>query len=222
MKSALLAVGLLVGCGGVSTVNMGDAGDAGVSDSPSNMDAAPPDGGASQITITLAASCPSLTPCGGDVTGTWDLSAGCINDPLATAKMDCPTLVVNSEVANAGGSVTFLNGFVTRNYTTHYAMDVTVPAICLQGATCAQVQALDQMYIPNTTCTATGNGGCECVGSVNTAATQASSYTLVNNEVVSAGGDHYAYCVNVSGTQMQYHHTQGPTPELGTYTLTKQ
>jgi hypothetical protein len=216
MRSKVLGVCLLVGCGGVSGAAIGDGGsEAGDASDSAAVDASPD---ASTISITLG-SCPDPTPCGGDVTGTWDLTAGCIDDPLATAKSVCPALVVNTQVATASGSVTFANGIVARNYVTHYGMDITIPTSCLQGASCAQAQTLYQAYIPNTTCS-TVTAGCECTGSVDTTGIQGSTYTTANDEIVTAGGDHYAYCV--TGTSMQYRHTSGPTPDLGSYVLTQQ
>lgn len=222
-KELGLGLALVVaGCGGVSGPLTSDAG----GDASNNTDAASGDAGdasvdapndASTVEITLG-MCPALTPCGGDVVGTWNLTAGCLDDPLATAKGLCPTLVVNSETARASGSVSFTSNIVTRSYVTHYGMDITVPTACLQGASCAQAQTAYQMYIANTTCSAV-MGGCECVGSVDTTASQGSAYSIMNDEIVTASGDHYAYCVN--GTTMDYHHTAGPSPEMGTYTLTK-
>ena len=206
---------LVTGCGGASTTDLNDGGgDAGSEAAPA--DAAPE---ASTVTITVGA-CPAASPCGGDVTGTWALTAGCVDDPLATAKSACPSLVVSSEDASGSGTVTFAGGIVTRSYTSHYAMDIVIPTACLEGATCAQAQAAYQAYIPNTTCNAVTNG-CDCAGSLDTTASQGSSYTTSNNQIVTGGGDHYDYCVNAAGNQMQYHHVSGPTVDVGSYTLTK-
>lgn len=210
---------LLVGvgaCGGTSTPLLGDGG---ADDAGGGADAAsdaPPE--ASTVPLTLS-TCAAFTPCGGDVEGTWTLTGGCLDDPLATSKGLCPTLVVNSEVANASGTVTFTKGVVTRGYQTHYGIDITIPSVCLQGATCDQAQTAYRAYIPNATCTAASSGGCECVGSIDTTATQGSTYTIANDEIVTAGGDHYAYCI--TGNTMQYRHASGPNPELGSYTLEK-
>ncbi|HEY1957105.1 MAG TPA: hypothetical protein VGH28_15905 [Polyangiaceae bacterium] len=213
MRVWVLAL-LATGCGGVSSSILDGGGDAAASE-----DAADAAAEASAITITVG-SCPALSPCGGDVTGTWTLTGGCVDDPLTAAKSACPTLVVGSETATGSGTVTFAGGIVTRSYTSHYGMDITIPDACLQGATCAQAQAAYQAYIPNTTCNAVTNG-CECTGSLDTTASQGSSYTTSNDEIVTGGGDHYDYCVNASGGQMQYHHVSGPTADFGSYTLTK-
>ena len=170
------------------------------------------------ISITLG-GCSAFTPCGGDVAGTWNLVAGCIDDPLATSKSLCPALVVNSETATGSGSVTFVGSIVTRSYTTHYAMDVTVPPACLTVYSCSQIQAGYQQYIANTSCATDTNGACRCTGSIDSNAQQGSTYTTSNNEIVTGGGDHYAYCVN--GNTLQYKHVSGPTSEIGSYTLQK-
>lgn len=206
---ASASVCLALACGGASSPELFD--DAGAD---AAAEAAPP----GPVSIDLT-TCPALTPCGGDVTGTWKLEAGCADDPLATAKGACPTLVVTSEVATAQGSVTFASGIVTRDYESHYAMDITVPSECLANATCAQLETSFRAYIPNTSCTATATAGCRCTGSLDATGSQGSTYTTMNDEIVTGGGDHYAYCV--SGSTMQYRHVSGPTPEIGSYTLSK-
>jgi hypothetical protein len=215
-KAWLGLAAAIVGCGGVSgTLSDDGGGDAAAVDA---ADGGPADGGSDAMVSIALGGCTGFTPCGGDVAGTWSLSAGCIDDPLAASKSLCPMLVVNSEEATASGSVTFASGMVSRDYTTHYAMDVTIPAACLQTMTCAQLQSSYQAYIPNTTCSVQGTG-CRCSGSLDTTATQGSTYATSNDQIVTGGGDHYDYCV--SGDTMQYHHVSGPTAEIGSYTLSK-
>jgi hypothetical protein len=198
----------LVGCGGVAPSNLSvDGGDGGGDAS----------GGGETVAITLSASCASVTPCGGDVVGTWTPSGGCIVDPLATAKSLCPLLTVNSEVATVTGSVTFSTGAAMRNYVAHYGMDITIPAICLDAETCAEIESGYQLYVPGTTCTDVADGACRCTGSIDTTAAQESAYTETNDEIVTPSGDHYVYCV--SGSTMQYQHISGPAVEIGSYTL---
>jgi hypothetical protein len=225
--SVLIAVLLpIVGCGGVSTPGGGGGGDAG--DAASKGDAAPKgdaahgDDGpakAGPVAITISASCPAFTPCGGDVVGTWAAAAGCVDDPLATSKSLCPALVVNSETASVEGAVTFTSDFVTRGYTVHYAMDVTIPASCLTIATCAQIQTAYQAYLPDTSCADAPAGACHCQATFATDAAQASMYSTSDDEVVTTSGDRYAYCV--SGNTLQYRHVSGPSAEIGSYTLRK-
>jgi hypothetical protein len=218
MKVCILGVisGLLTAaCGGVD-VNAGDAGAAdAASDSSNASDSRSGDAGMASIQI---GNCQQLTPCGGDVVGTWAFASGCVDDPLAQSKTLCPTLQVNSETASASGTVTFTANLVTRSYQTNYAMDIVVPTACLFNQSCAQIQTAFRPYIPNSTCQAVSTG-CGCTGSVSSAATQESPYTLANDEIVTAA-DHYAYCV--TGSDMQYRHVAGPTTEIGAYHLTKQ
>jgi hypothetical protein len=221
MKVAILGVacGLVIGaCGGVD-LSTGDGGgaDAGNDSSDASSQADSRSADAAMVSIQIG-SCQQLTPCGGDVVGTWAFAGGCIDDPLAQSKSLCPTLQVNSETASGSGSVTFAAGLVTRSYQTSYAMDVVVPTACLLGQPCTQIETAFKAYIPNTTCQ-TVSTGCGCTGSLTSAAAQGSVYTLANNEVVT-GADHYAYCV--TGTDMQYRHVAGPSPEMGTYHLSKQ
>jgi hypothetical protein len=221
MKVGFLGMLLVASCGGVG-VNLGDGGATdGSADSSADAlaDANPNDSStndAGMVSIQIG-NCQQFTPCGGAVVGTWAFGGGCIADPLAESKSLCPALQVVSQTASASGTVSFTPSFITRSYTTSYAMDVIVPTACLANESCAQIQSALAVYIPNAMCSAVSSG-CSCTGSVDSAATQAAAYTLMNDEVV-AGADHYAYCV--SGTAMQYTHVSGPSPEVGTYDLNK-
>ncbi len=212
---------LAFGCGGVSTT-LGDGGgtDAGTdaaSDSGADANASDASGDAGMVSIQIG-SCSTFMGCGGDVVGTWAFTGGCVADPLAESEMLCPTLQVVSQTASASGTVTFTSSLITRSYTTSYTMDVLVPTACVLQS-CMQIQTALSAYIPNAACSAV-SAGCSCTGSVSSAATQEAAYTLMNNQIVTASGDHYAYCV--AGTGMQYEHVSGPSPEVGTYNLTKQ
>jgi hypothetical protein len=218
------------GCGGASTTGLldggGDAagrGDTSASDGATDTAAdAGRDvaGDAGPVAITISPSCPEFTPCGGDVVGTWTPTGGCVNDPLATSKSLCPALVVNSETAEVEGSVTFTDSLVTRNYTSRYAMDVTIPASCLTIDDCAKIEAAYQAYIPDTSCKDVAAGACRCTGSISSSATEGSTYTVNNDQITTGTGDNYAYCV--TGSTLAYRHTSGPSAEIGSYTLQKQ
>jgi hypothetical protein len=213
---------VVVGCGGVST-SLGDGGtdaaasDAGADGTASDSSTNDASGDAGMVSIQIG-TCATFTSCGGNVSGTWAFSGGCVNDPLATSESLCPTLQVVSQTASATGTVTFTSALITRSYATSYTMDVLVPTACVLES-CAEIQTGLSAYIPNAVCTAVSDG-CSCTGSVTSAATQEASYSIVNDQIVTASGDHYAYCV--TGTDMKYEHVSGPSPEVGTYDLTHQ
>jgi hypothetical protein len=98
-----------------------------------------------------AGSCEDLgeTDCGGDITGTWEFSLGCVTLPpdfLTDAETgespfgDCPDLVV-SAVLDLSGTATFEeDGSFELNTAQSSEITITVPESCLpMGATCADV-----------------------------------------------------------------------------------
>src|SRR5258708_34221298 len=81
-----------------------------------------------------------FSACGGDVTGTWTLTKACTSgapNPLAT---QCPSSTFQI-VETVGGTINFKSdGTYSANTTSSSAGDFTLPASCLMGATCAQLQ----------------------------------------------------------------------------------
>src|SRR5688500_9854197 len=75
-------------------------------------------------------------PCGGDVSGTWDLEEGCVADNLflRTFREVCPDaalLVVRS--VEVGGAVTFSGREYSWAATFRLSYDIDVPTECLRG-----------------------------------------------------------------------------------------
>ena len=167
--------------------------------------------------------CTMFSACGGDVTGTWTLTKACTSgapNPLAT---QCPSSTFQI-VETVGGTINFKSdGTYSANTTSSSAGDFTLPASCLMGATCAQLQAsLNQAGDGGTgtmgTCTDAA-GGCSChvtaagSNSATTGTYSTSGTTITLNNKPSP------YCVKGNGLLIQAQSgTMGMTGS-GTITL---
>jgi hypothetical protein len=244
---------LVFACGGTDAISVdgGDDSGGGGNDATAGNDVntPPPDDGGttteagSDATTTTDGStgtdggvpiqignCQTFTACGGNVTGTWDYTGGCVADPFANSQ--CQTLVVHSQSASTKGTITFANdggtsGTVTRNVQATYNASITIPAACTYQQTCTAIAAYLQNSAPGSTVTCTTNSqqGCDCDYAAVLTDTGTRPYTIQGNNLLVGQGapnqiDHYAYCVQ--NASMQYQHTQGPTPETGIYNLTHQ
>lgn len=92
-----------------------------------------------------AGGCSSLdfTPCGGDLTGTWTFSAGCVD--LSPTQADptggqCPSASAAATV-DMNGTITFSGGnMYDVNFTQNASVTFTIPKTCLPGgATCSTI-----------------------------------------------------------------------------------
>lgn len=59
------------------------------------------------VTVLTSETCPTLTPCGGSVVGTWDVSGVCVEVPIADAVARCPGARITRADGRARGRVTF-------------------------------------------------------------------------------------------------------------------
>ncbi len=235
MKSNLAWLGVssfvIIACGG-STTTIGDGGtDAGPTNDATVADTSTNDTGSGNdattdslvscgqsVNLTFG-NCPAAPTCGGTIVdGTYDYTTGCIADPWAQAKQNCQTLQVSNEQGTVKGCITFAGGTSTRNVQTSYSATLAVPTSCLFGGTCAQLQALLNNAITATCTNATS--GCTCDVSSTSAGIGTTTYTTVNNQVVTSTNVKYDYCVGTGTIDMQW--ASGGNPEPGVYTLTKQ
>jgi len=231
--SVVAASLVVVACSGSETVI--DSPDSGGSDSAANDSGGNNDGGAGSdsnpgndsglgdpatVDLTFAAKCALFTPCGGDVVGTWDYSAGCTGDPWAAARQNCQALGVKNQKGTVKGRITFTANTVTRDATVAYTATLTVPASCLQGVlTCPQVEAGLKKVLNSATCVPT-TGGCDCdVASTQSVNSSGTNYTIQGNQIVLSDGNKYDYCVN--GAKLQSTHVAGTSAESGVFELTK-
>ena len=200
--------------GGDSAGNDSGGGDSGLAD-------ANPLGDPATIDLTFAAKCALFTPCGGDVVGTWDYSAGCTGDPWEAARKNCQALGVKNQKGTVKGRLIFTSNTVTRAATASYTATLTVPSSCLFGGavTCPQVEAGLKNSFNSATCTTT-LGGCDCdVATTQSITGTGTNYTIQGNQVVLQDGNKYDYCVKAS--ILQSTHVAGTNAETGVFELTK-
>lgn len=242
-----------VGCGGSEestpgTTNPNDSGGGG--DATSNTDApiteqdaskpdtsTPKDAGADvvinapEVAITYG-NCPAFAPCGGDPTGSWKLTGGCVREELfAPAKQFCPGLLETNVVFKGKGTANYAGGTATLASQVSFTADLFIPQSCLTfmgiPITCAQIgPALQSPQVPGggfdtATCTSKGAGqGCDCkVGDTQTTS-GSDTYTVTGNTLTTGAGDTYDICISENATKLESEKT-GKEPLPAAFTFAK-
>ncbi len=239
--SLVFASSLVVACSGdngSSTTDDGGTNDGGGTTDGGTTDGGATDGGttdggttdgggadggvlncanAKPVVLTIG-SCSTLTACGGDPTGTWNYTQGCLADPFAQAKKTCQALNVTQQTATVQGCIQFAGNLVGRNVKVSYSASATFPLACALGD-CANAETALKGYFQTATCTKSTTE-CNCTVASTYTTTGGDTYSTANNQIVTGAGDHYDFCVN--GTSLGYSHVSGSAQEPGNYTLTKQ
>lgn len=179
-------------------------------------------------------TCTETTPCGGDPTGTWDYSAGCISDAdladfQATVRQACPTATVSGVAGTMSGRVTFGGNAVTRKGTVSAKTDLTIPQACASqvGGDCNLVgQAIVTAgggQVKGATCATGGSGGCNCKVELAFSSDKiGTTYTTSGSKLTTSDGDEYDYCVK--GQTLSHKQTRAgsrTSNEPGVYEATK-
>lgn len=210
----------------------GGPGDAGGTPDGGGPDGGNPDAGGQDagtadagtppvVNVTLSGSCPALTPCGGDPTGEWWYTAGCMADPFPGITQYCSTATYSNPSVTLQGKVVFDGVHVTRSGSAEAKADVHVPSAC-NAYGCATIAAgIESNGCSNATCTDGANGSCDCavdcVGQIAESNTYTVSGTTLN--VAASPARTYDFCVN--GGTLKYHETDSTPAEPGWFTLTK-
>jgi len=161
-------------------------------------------------------SCGSVTPCGGDVVGTWTIQSSCLEN--VAQQGGCPGSTVDQSTLNVTGSYAYradltytLTGVLNGSATT------TLPTSCLtlqgQILTCAQVQDLvTSAADPGISITCTGTSTCTCVETLsNISISDAGTYAITTGGLLtltsSDGSDPEMddYCINGNTLTMSPH-----------------
>ena len=146
--------------------------------------------------------CTPLVPCGGNITGTWDVSGGCVAIDLSQI-MRCPGATVSAS-GQSRGRVTFDGMVAHRAAETEINMQLGVPAVCasfLGG--CMALETRIRMGQPDSTCVTETDGSCYCQVRNHSAINQTDGYTTMGNEIIGqTSGKTWAYCV--SGGMLSY------------------
>ena len=158
-------------------------------------------------------SCGKVQPCGGNLVGTWDITATCIDTKAVsdgllsqlTALTGCGELSLESSHADQTGTATFNADMTfTSTRTATYDATIAVPKSCItQGGftlTCGQVNQLIAQFAGaqvGTVDCKDATGGCSCkLTTPSQTQTDAGNYSVSGTKITSgsasASGD---YCV---------------------------
>lgn len=177
-------------------------------------DTGPVSSGSSSSSTNSGGACSSVTPCGGNAVGTWNVTSSCLTVSGALDAMSsgfgCATAPVTGSLQVSGALTIAADGTYTDNTTTSGTLQFTLAPNCLTVSstpvTCDGAASFGQaLGFTAATCTTVASGGCDCTGTVNqmgglavvnVSATTGGSYTASGNGTdLIVGGTDYAYCV---------------------------
>ncbi|HVZ88423.1 MAG TPA: arabinofuranosidase catalytic domain-containing protein [Polyangia bacterium] len=158
----------------------------------------------------------SVSACGGTVTGTWNVTSGCLSvsgdlDVRTIFSLSCATGQVTGSLQVTGTWTANADGTFTDNTTTTGTETLTLPSDCLilsqAQVTCDTIgSVMSGGYYETASCVAASSGGCVCTGTINqmgsmglvTAAPDTSgSYTAASNTITNTQDQSaYSYCVS--------------------------
>jgi hypothetical protein len=162
--------------------------------------------------------CTSVSPCGGDVVGTWNVTSSCLTLPnnlnVALVGLGCASVPITSSSLQTTGTYTAkADGTFTDNTTTKGSVSFPLAPACLSissvPTTCDRMSGIfAALGWTMATCTDT-NGQCSCalstdqkggLGFVSPVATATGRYTVANNTLTTNDGLEYSYCA--AGNQL--------------------
>jgi hypothetical protein len=184
-----------------------DAGD------PFTDDAGLPEPPWVSIDVRTSSACTPLIPCGGDITGTWDVVGSCVEVPgVQTVLTTCPLAHATLGTHQARGRVTFNNGLAHRTAQSEVEIDLHIPALCANAVGgCTAIQASFRVTAPDSACIADASGNCDCASRTVSMIQDSDGYTLVGDEIVSQTFQkHWAYCV--ANSTLTYEDTSPTLP----------
>jgi len=222
--------GTLAGSGGVRSAG-GVAGSGGIVGTGTTVDRAGTSGsggvesrggltgsggvtGAGGASSSGGAACGSdVTPCAGDVSGTWTVVSGCLQ---VSGQMDVTLLGLGCSTADVTGTL-HVTGTWTANSDGAFVDDttttgnevLTLPAACLfisgTTVTCPNLNLSMAVYYSEASCTDAVGGGCTCAGTVNQqgemgvvtpSSLTRGDYRASNGTLMLEDGTTYSYCVS--------------------------
>jgi hypothetical protein len=169
-----------------------------------------------EVDVQFNAACPEFRGCGGNPSGTYDYSAGCVPDVFAQVKDACPAVDLSRVKVTVKGTVHFLNNVLKRDVTVKISGSITLPRECT-GGQCAQVEAALKGEFPSTTCTAAGDG-CSCTLDKTERDASSTGFTVNGDTLTTADGETYTICEQ--GSTLTYSGASAGAEE-GTWELTK-
>jgi hypothetical protein len=210
--------------------------DAGATDSASQIkDADRPDIDVTGPFYDLQyGNCPPVSACGGDLTGVWTLTGGCVDDTVFdTAKAQCPDLTSSDVKFTARGQVAAVGTGITRGTEAHFTANLQVPEICkldnplaaVPGyGTCADLDLAITLGagLKSASCkdAKTGGGGCDCEVANDLSEYTSADYTTAGNVLTTGTGTAertFDYCVANGG--LTYKETTAGSAIPASFTL---
>ena len=158
------------------------------------------------------ASCTNVTPCGGNVVGTWTVSSSCLKfsgDMDATlASLGCPSVPVTGSLTTTGTFIANTDGTFTDNTTTTGSATFPLAPACLSISsvprTCEQVGGIFlSLGWATSSCTVT-NGQCNCavtaeqhggLGTISGVATKKGKY-MVADKTLTTDDLSFPFCAS--------------------------
>ena len=158
------------GNGGISS--RGSSGNGGISSGGSSGNGGSPGSGGS---AGSTGECPGMTPCGGDVVGTWTVTSSCLN---VTGELDmslavgpaCPSGPITGSLQVTGTWTANPNGTYMDNTTTSGDEQLTLASACLVISStqtdCGGAASLLKSVLgySDLNCPSAAGGGCNCSG----------------------------------------------------------
>jgi hypothetical protein len=131
-----------------------------------------------------ASGCGTVEPCGGDLVGTWTLTAECVDagELMLGAQQAyyCPQAVVAASGVTLSGTATFTSSLsYTFVQNIVYTSTVDLPISCTQGLSCAQYGAyLASLRSTGTSLSCTGTSTCVCQETITENDSDSGTYVL--------------------------------------------
>jgi non-reducing end alpha-L-arabinofuranosidase len=162
------------------------------------------------------AACPNVTPCGGGVVGTWNVTSSCLkvsgNLDLMLVGAGCATAPVTGSLQVTGTWTGNADGTYSDNTTTTGEEQFTLAPSCLvisstQTDCPGAANIISSLGYSSVTCTPATGGGCSCsatvhqsggVGLVSNIASPNGNYTTAGNLVTVDSQAPYSYCASTS------------------------
>ena len=135
--------------------------------------------------MSAPATCGTVDPCGGDLTGTWKVLGGCVT-PAETDDADCAQETFKLMTLSYGGTVTFDPGamtYATMNFIRMRVETDTFPSVCLSPYTSETCAGKDQAYRSQVSRTGIGLTSASCSGS-----TTCTCNVAAKDELIGTGG----------------------------------
>jgi hypothetical protein len=160
------------------------------------------------------ASCKNVTPCGGDLVGTWSVTSSCLQVSgeldLMAAGMDCPSAPLTGSLLVTGTWIAQSNGVYRDATSTSGQEQFTLAPECLLMSgttiTCDRISPVfGALGYSSVTCTSTSAGGCNCTASIDQVGGVgvvsfwppfSGTYAIAGDVVTIDDESEYSYCVS--------------------------